>query len=67
MCTTELGAFAKLEPAFTKRGVKMIGLSANTVDSHHGWIKDISEVTGGNVAFPIIADKERKISYLYDM
>lgn len=67
MCTTELGAFAKLEPEFTKRGVKMIGLSANTVDSHHGWIKDIDEVTGGSVKFPIIADKERKVSYLYDM
>ena len=36
MCTTELGAFAKLEPEFTKRGVKLIGLSANTIDSHSG-------------------------------
>ena len=39
VCTTELGAFAKLEPEFTKRGVKLIGLSANTIDSHGGWIK----------------------------
>jgi glutaredoxin/glutathione-dependent peroxiredoxin len=67
VCTTELGAIAKLEPEFTKRGVKLIGLSANTVDSHDGWIKDISEVTGGNVNFPIIADKERKVAFLYDM
>ncbi|KAI0144527.1 mitochondrial peroxiredoxin PRX1 [Xylariaceae sp. FL1272] len=67
VCTTELGAFAKLEPEFTKRGVKLIGLSANTLGSHEGWIKDISEVTGGNVSFPIIADKERKVAYLYDM
>lgn len=41
VCTTELGAFAKLEPEFTKRGVKLIGLSANTIDSHGGWIKDM--------------------------
>ena len=67
VCTTELGAFAKLEPEFAKRGVKLIGLSANTVESHHGWINDIAEVTGGNVKFPIIGDKERKIAYLYDM
>ncbi|CAI4214522.1 unnamed protein product [Parascedosporium putredinis] len=67
VCTTELGAFAKLEPEFTKRGVKLIGLSANTVDSHNGWIKDIAEVTGGDVKFPIIADKERKVAFLYDM
>ena len=39
VCTTELGAFAKLEPEFSKRGVKLIGLSANTIDSHGGWIK----------------------------
>ncbi|RYO99796.1 hypothetical protein DL764_006721 [Monosporascus ibericus] len=67
VCTTELGAFAKLEPEFSKRGAKLIGLSANTLGSHEGWIKDIDEVTGGKVTFPIIADKERKIAYLYDM
>jgi glutaredoxin/glutathione-dependent peroxiredoxin len=67
VCTTELGAFAKLEPEFTKRGVKLIGISANTVESHKGWIKDINELSNVNLTFPIIADKERKISFLYDM
>lgn len=67
VCTTELGAFAKLEPEFKKRNVKLIGLSANTIDSHHGWIKDIDELSGATLTFPIIGDKERKISYLYDM
>ncbi|KAL2359530.1 hypothetical protein RJZ56_007614 [Blastomyces dermatitidis] len=66
-CTTELGAFAKLEPEFTARGVKLIGLSANGLKSHYDWIKDIDEVTGSNLQFPIIADADRKISYLYDM
>jgi len=66
-CTTELGAFAKLEPEFTARGVKLIGLSANTLDEHKEWIKDIDEVTGSNLKFPIIADRERKVAYLYDM
>jgi alkyl hydroperoxide reductase subunit AhpC len=67
VCTTELGAFAKLQPEFTKRGVKLIGLSANTVDSHDGWIKDINEVNSCDLTFPIIGDKERKIAYAYDM
>ncbi|OAL56842.1 mitochondrial peroxiredoxin PRX1 [Pyrenochaeta sp. DS3sAY3a] len=67
VCTTELGAFAKLEPEFTKRNTKLIGLSANSVESHHGWIKDIDEVNGSNLKFPIIGDKERKVAYLYDM
>ncbi|CRG90091.1 Mitochondrial peroxiredoxin PRX1 [Talaromyces islandicus] len=67
ICTTELGAFAKLEPEFSAIGVKLIGLSANDVTSHHKWIKDIDEISGSNLKFPIIADRERKIAYLYDM
>lgn len=58
---------AKLEPDFKKKNVKLIGLSANDVGSHDGWIKDIGEVTGGQVEFPIIGDKERKVALLYDM
>lgn len=67
VCTTELGAFAKLEPEFTKRNVKLIGLSANGTESHKAWIKDIDEVTGSKLTFPIIADPERKVAHLYDM
>lgn len=67
VCTTELGAFAKLEPEFAKRNVKLIGLSANTIESHGGWIKDIDEISGSNLRFPIIGDKQRKVALLYDM
>lgn len=67
VCTTELGAFAKLEPEFAKRNVKLIGLSANNTDSHHAWIKDIDEVTGLKLSFPIIADPKREIAQKYDM
>ena len=47
--------------------MKLIGLSANTVDSHGGWIKDIDEISGSKLRFPIIGDKERKVAYAYDM
>jgi alkyl hydroperoxide reductase subunit AhpC len=67
VCMTELGAFAKLEPEFTKRGVKLIGLSANTIESHGGSIKDIDEISGSKLTFPIIGDKERKVAYAYNM
>lgn len=67
VCTTELGAFAKLEPEFSRRGTKLIGLSANTIESHGGWIKDIDEISGTNLSFPIIGDKQRSIAFLYDM
>ena len=45
----------------------MIGLSANTIDSHGGWIKDIDEVSGSKLSFPIIGDKERQVALKYDM
>jgi len=67
VCTTELGEMARLAPEFEKRGVKLLGLSANTLGSHEGWIQDIKEVTGSQVEFPIVADKERKVAHLYDM
>ncbi|KAK9386587.1 thioredoxin-like protein [Lipomyces mesembrius] len=69
VCTTELGAFAQLEEEFKKRNTKLIGLSANGLDSHEKWIEDIEEVAtnGGKVGFPILADPERKIAFLYDM
>ncbi|KAH8719348.1 thioredoxin-like protein [Phaeosphaeriaceae sp. PMI808] len=67
VCTTELGAFAKLEPEFKKRGTKLIGLSANDVKSHGDWIKDINEISGSNLSFPIIGDQDRKVAYAFDM
>ncbi|KAJ5130320.1 Peroxiredoxin-6 [Penicillium bovifimosum] len=67
VCTTELGAFARLQGEFDKRDVKMIGLSANDLNSHDDWIKDINEVGSTQVQFPIIADADRKVAYLFDM
>ncbi|MDR5171501.1 peroxiredoxin [Methylobacillus sp. Pita2] len=67
VCTTELGATAKLAEEFKKRKVKPIALSVDPVDSHKGWITDINETQGTEVNFPIIADADRKVSELYDL
>ena len=66
VCTTELGTVAKIMPEFDKRGVKVIALSVDDVDSHHNWIKDINETQHTTVNFPIIADPEFVVSKLYD-
>ncbi|KAG0033419.1 hypothetical protein BGZ81_008505 [Podila clonocystis] len=67
VCTTELGAVARLQDKFDARNVKVIGLSANDLKSHDKWIDDINEVNQVQLKFPIIADEDRKISALYDM
>ena len=67
VCTTELGAAAKLEGEFAKRNCKIIGLSVDGVDSHNKWLGDITDVTGATVGFPLIADPDRTVADLYDM
>jgi alkyl hydroperoxide reductase subunit AhpC len=39
VCTTELGRVANLTSEFVKRGVKIIALSCDSVDSHKNWIQ----------------------------
>jgi alkyl hydroperoxide reductase subunit AhpC len=67
VCTTELGAVAKLRDEFSKRNTKVMALSVDGVESHKGWISDINETQNTHVNFPIIADEDKKISGLYDM
>ena len=67
VCTTELGYMAKIEPEFTRRGAKLIGLSVDPVDSHSRWLGDIEETQGAKVNYPIIADSDLKVSKLYEM
>jgi alkyl hydroperoxide reductase subunit AhpC len=67
VCTTELGAAAKLKPEFDKRNVKIAALSVDPVDSHQKWIGDIEETQATKVNYPIFADADRTISNLYDM
>ncbi len=67
VCTTELGAVAKLKPEFDKRNVKVAGLSVDPIEDHHKWAGDIEETQGAALNFPLIADSDRKVSTLYDM
>jgi len=67
VCTTELGAVARLKPEFDKRGVKVIGLSVDPVDNHTKWSKDIAETQGTAPNYPMIGDTELHVSKLYGM
>jgi len=67
VCTTELGTMARLEPEFTKRNTKLIGLSMDTVESHEKWEKDIEETQGAAVKYPMIGDSDLVVAKLYNM
>ena len=67
ICTTELGSVAKLSTEFYRRGVKLIGLSVDSVDDHYRWLDDIEETQGARPDYPIIADVDLTVSKLYGM
>lgn len=67
VCTTELGYLAGLRDEFAKRNCKIIGLSVDPVGNHKAWLKDIEDVQGHRVNYPLIGDPELEIAKLYDM
>jgi alkyl hydroperoxide reductase subunit AhpC len=67
VCTTELGSMAKLKHEFDKRGVKIIGISVDSVEDHNRWKQDIKDVTGASVNYPMIGDSDLTVAKLYGM
>ncbi|MFT7776061.1 peroxiredoxin [Roseateles sp.] len=67
VCTTELGYMARIEPEFTKRNAKLIGLSVDPIDAHGRWVADIEETQGATVKYPMIGDTELAVAKLYNM
>jgi len=67
VCTTELGYMARIEPEFTKRNCKLIGLSVDPVDRHGEWVSDIEETQGAKVNYPMIGDTDLAVAKLYNM
>ncbi len=67
VCTTELGYMARIEPEFTKRNTRLIGLSIDPVDQHSRWAKDIEETQGHLPQYPMIGDTDLNVAKLYNM
>jgi alkyl hydroperoxide reductase subunit AhpC len=67
VCTTELGAVARIKDQFDKRNTKVIAVSVDPIDSHQKWLSDINETQGVTMNFPVIADPDHKVADLYGM
>jgi len=67
VCTTELGQASKLKDEFEKRNVRVLALSVDDVETHKKWMKDINDICRCNIDYPMIGDKDRKVSMLYNM
>ena len=67
VCTTELGYAANVKAEFEKRNCKILSVSVDPIESHHGWIKDINETQNANMNYPMVADPQRTVADLYGM
>ena len=67
VCTTELGYMASIQSEFDKRNTKLIGLSIDPINDHQRWLKDVEEVGGSPINYPVIADIDLRIAKLYNM
>ena len=67
VCTTELIEFARQHERFRARGVKLLGVSVDSVHSHLAWLQNIKERMGVTIPYPMVADVDLKVSSLYGM
>lgn len=67
VCTTELGYMASIQSEFDKRNTKIIGLSIDPLNDHQKWLKDVEEVGGSSIRYPVIADTDLHVAKLYNM
>jgi alkyl hydroperoxide reductase subunit AhpC len=67
VCTSELGYLARHQAEFEQRNTKIIGLSVDSVDAHKEWLKDVEELSGSGIAYPVIADTDLRVAMLYNM
>lgn len=67
VCTTELGYMASIQSEFDKRNTKIIGLSIDPLNDHEKWLKDVEDVGGSTVRYPVIADTDLHVAKLYNM
>ena len=67
VCSTELTEFGRRFKEFEQRGVKLIGISVDSIHSHLAWHQNLGKILGVSLPYPLIADSTRAVSELYGM
>jgi len=67
VCSTELVELGKRVREFDQRGVKLVGISVDSIHSHLAWIQNLKSILDVRLPFPMIADSNRSVSELYGM
>jgi peroxiredoxin (alkyl hydroperoxide reductase subunit C) len=67
VCSTELTEFGRRVAEFDALGVKLIGLSVDSIHSHLAWHQNLQKILGVRLPYPLLADSTRTVSELYGM
>ncbi len=67
VCTTEFIEFARRQADWDRLNVQPIGVSIDSVFSHIAWIRDMEQMAGVKIEFPLIADLDFKVSIAYGL
>ncbi|XP_067001155.1 peroxiredoxin-6 [Anabrus simplex] len=70
VCTSELSRIAEKAYEFTRRGVRLLGHSCDSLEDHKAWVKDIRSYSSRipvEFPYPIIADERRELAVRLDM
>src|SRR6266850_403342 len=62
VCSTELVELGKRAREFDQRGVKLIGVSVDSIHSHLAWVQNLKQILDVRLPFPLIADSSRAVS-----
>jgi peroxiredoxin (alkyl hydroperoxide reductase subunit C) len=67
ICSTEITEFGRRQAEFDARGVKLIGLSIDSIHSHLAWHQNLKQIMGIDISFPMIADIDMQVASKYGM
>ncbi len=67
VCTTELVEFARRHEEFRNKGVKLLGISVDSIHSHLAWLENIKQKMGVTIPYPMVADVDMRVAHLYGM
>lgn len=59
ICGSEVKAFHEQEAEFSQRGVKLVGVSCDSVHSHEAWVK---RDFGGELKYPLVGDFTKAVA-----
>jgi peroxiredoxin (alkyl hydroperoxide reductase subunit C) len=67
VCSTELMRLAQLQHEFSQRNCRLVALSLDSIYSHIAWVRELEQMGGKKITFPLIADVDMQVARAYGL